>query len=359
MGLFTSKKKHESCLGIDLGSSGIKIVELKRTKFGVRLLNYGFTENTSQINHNDWDKNPEYTARVINKMLKNINAVSRTAVVALPSFSVFSSVININNSNPKELNTAINWEAKKIIPIPLEEMILDWKIIPENQKKAPENKKIKKSPRNIKVLLTGAPKTLVKKYVDIFKEAKIHLLSLETETFSLIRSLVGNDESKIMFVEIGSSTTDISIIKNIIPLLNRSIDVGGLTITKAISDNLNIGEERAEQFKYDLGISSGSNTNSAIPKTITDSISPIVNEIKHMLNLFENKNHERVEKIILSGGSALLPNLPEYLSKILNINVIIGNPWTKISYPTDLEQVLIEIGPKLAVSVGLAIRGME
>jgi type IV pilus assembly protein PilM len=171
--------------------------------------------------------------------------------------------------------------------------------------------------------------------------------------------LVGNDKSTTMLIEVGMSTTDISIISEGISILNRSIDIGGLAITRSISHNLNIGMKRAEQFKYDLGISSFDSSDNTIPKTIIESINPIINEVKHMISLFESKGNPNIEKIILSGGSSMLPNLTKYFEKIFNINVVIGDPWSRISYPVDLEPVLKEIGPRLSVAVGLAIREIE
>ncbi len=346
MSLFSS---NISYLGIDIGSSGIKIVELKKEGRDIKLLTYGFSENVNIGARQDWYDNPVKTAKVINDICKKANTISRSAVSATPTFAVFTSVINLTGiSSNKDIDSAVQWEAKKVIPLPLEEMDLDWK-------KIEENKKDKKN-KDVKVLLLGAPKALVSKYVKIFREAQINLLGLETETFSLISSLLGNDKSTVMILEIGTNTTDISIVSDQIPLLNRSIDVGGMTITNAISNNLSIGLERAEQFKYDLGISSINSGEEGVPKTILDSISPIVNEAKYAINLFESKNKSKVEKIILSGGGAMLPNLPNYLSQVLNIKVIIGNPWARISYPVELKQLLTEIGPKMSVAIGLAMR---
>jgi len=338
---------NESYLGIDIGSSSIKIVELKNQGGKVMLLTYGFSENLDDLDQTD----PNKIAGIINKICAEAGIASRKAVSALPTFSVFSSIINLAGVNKKDLPSAINWEAKKVIPLPPEEMILDWKKIENLDPGADKN--------NIKVLLTGAPRTLVKRYIEIFKSAKINLLSLETETFALIRSLLGNDKSTVMVVEIGAKTTSFTIVDQSIPTLNRSIDIGGWTITKAISHSLNIGLERAEQFKYDLGVGSFDSANNAIPTTILESISPIVNEIKYALNLFQNKNNKKVDKIILSGGSALLINFTDYLSKILNINVVAGNPWSTVSYPMDLKPLLDEIAPRMAIAIGLALREME
>jgi type IV pilus assembly protein PilM len=346
MGLFT---KGASFLGVDIGTFGVKIVELKKEGGKAKLFSYGFSEH-KEIESKDNRKNdPTYIAGVINKIWQKAGMVSRNAVAALPTFSVFSSVLNLSNVSKNDLKSAVHWEAKKVIPLPLDDMILDWKEIKEdNQDK-----------KNLKVFLTGAPRVLVKKYIEIFKKAQINLLSLETETFSLIRSLLGNDKSTVMIVEIGANTTDIAIVDKSIPILSRSIDIGGLTITKAISSSLNIGIERAEQFKYDLGISSFESDSSIIPKTITETISPIINEIKYTLNLFQSKNERQVEKIIFSGGSALLIDFASYLSKILDKKVIIGDPWSRVSYPVDLKPTLDEIGPRMSIAIGLALREIE
>jgi len=356
MGMFSSSST-PSFLGIDIGSTSIKIVELRKEAGQAKLLTYGFSDNTKVLPAG-WQNDPKYVAAVIKKICNEAGVTSTTAVSALPTFSVFTSILNLSSVNKKDMDSAVHWEAKKVIPLPLDEMILNWNVLSDGSIQSPEKEK-QTTVKNVKILLTGAPKTLVKKYVDIFKEAKINLLSLETETFSLVRSLVGNDKSPLMLVEIGAGTTDIAIINNGIPILNRSIDVGGIKISKEISNFSNIGLEKAEQFKFDLGASAMDSENDEIPQIVTESVAPIVNEIKYALNLFHDKYNLSAEKIILSGGSALLPNLVGYLSKVLNIKVIIGDPWSRISYPVDLAPLLNEIGPRMSVAIGLAMRELE
>jgi len=344
-----------SYMGIDIGSTGIKIVELKKESNKIKLVSYGFSESEKSQTV-DWQNNPELSAKVIKKIIREAGISAQSAISALPTFSVFSSILNLSNVSKKDIASAIHWEAKKVIPLPLEDMILDWKEIDASIK---EKSNKKNNVNNVKVLLTGAPRVLVKKYIEIFKLAKINLLSLETETFSLIRSLLGNDKSTIMLVEIGASTTDVSVVDSIIPILNRSIDVGGEKITEAISKNLNISLDKSEQFKYDLGVSAIASPGSKAPKAIIDAVSPVVNEIKYAINHFQDKNNKKIEKIVLSGGSALLPDLTKYLAKILDMKVIIGDPWSRVSYPKELKPLLQEIGPRLAVAIGLAIRELE
>ena len=338
-------------LGIDIGDSSLKMVELKKKGKQILLSNYAFSENVSEVNFNKIE-DIKYLASAINKVREDAGIKSRRAVVALPTFSVFSSIININNFDQKNLSAAVAEEAKKVVPLPLEEMTIDWRVVPDANGKIPTR-------GNLRIFLTGSPKKLVKRYVDIFKEAKLSLMSLETETFSLVRSLVGNDKSTVMVVEIGANSTDISIVSESIPVLNRSLAVCSSTITKALAEKMGVDFAQAEQFKIDMVGALGEHEadhEKEVPKLITNTIAPIITEIKYMLEFYYSQNKQPVEKIILSGGGSLFLGLADYLSKVLDINVIIGDPWSRVQYPAELEPVLKEVGPKLSVAIGLALR---
>ncbi|PKM91785.1 hypothetical protein CVU82_01085 [Candidatus Falkowbacteria bacterium HGW-Falkowbacteria-1] len=346
MGIFSSSNDNHF-LGIDIGNSSLKMVELLKKGKKISLSNYGFSENIEGADFT-YSDDVAFLAKSIVKLKNDLGIKTTRANASLPSWSVFSSVINLYNFDKKKINEQIVEEAKKVIPLPLEEMVLDWKVIP--------NKKNNKN--NVKVFLTGSPKKLIKKYIDVFKEAKITLANLETETFSLIRSLLGNDSSTVMIVEMGENSTDFSIVKESIPFLNRSINVSGRTISEGIGAKMGINLEQSEQFKFDLGISN-ENKKAEIPKFIVDAVSPIVNEIKYMVDLYYNGNNDSIEKIVLSGGGCLLYNFAEHLESVLNMKVIIGNPWFKVSHPLELEPVLYETGPKLSAAIGLALRGAD
>ncbi len=350
MGLF-SLSGDNLFLGIDIGDSSLKMVELKKQGHKMYLSNYAFSENVSEVNFTKIAQT-DYLAKAINKVKIEAGINSRKVTASLPTFAVFSSIINLSNVDKKDMISVINEEAKKIIPLPPEEMILDWKIIPEEKAKGDKT-------NNRKIFLTGSPKKLVRKYIEVFKKAKLNLVSLETETFSLVRSLVGDDKSTVMIVEIGANSTDLSIVRESIPVLNRSLAVCATTVTEALAKRLNLDYTQAEQFKLDLSIDLGTDSKEELPQLITSTLEPIVTEMKYMMEFYRSQNNGEIEKIILSGGGALLLNLSEYFSKRLDVKVIIGDPWDRINYPSDLEPILKEIGPKLAVAIGLAMREIE
>lgn len=346
MGLFSSSKKY---LGVDIGSLGVKIIELSSEGDGVSLRNYGFNELKIDQAVLGGPVDVIGISKSIANICKKAEITTKDAVVALPTFSVFSSVLTLVDMPDKSLDSAVQWEAKKIIPLPLEEMVLDWKRIPKD-KNAPDQE-------NVQVLITGAPRSLVNSYIEIFKKAQLNLISLETETFSLIRSILGGDKSTVMIVDMGANTTDIAIIEKSIPILSRSIETAGITITRKIQEELKMDIHKAEQFKCDLGLSSGEEN---LPNIIKTEVLPIINEIKYLLNAFEEKNNSnKVDKIILSGGGSKLLNFDKFLSAELNKTVILGNPWDRVIYPYDLESVLEDIGPRMSVAIGLGMRELS
>ncbi len=364
----------ESYVGVDIGTSSIKVVELKKRQNKVALVTYGFSDRLIS-NYGDANKlDIKYVTSTLENILRKSNISSKNIIASLPTFTVFSSIINLGgNLSDKDLSLSINWEAKKVIPLPLEDIVLDWQRIDENNLVKEQGKteanpaeaaapdamafgQAPKKPQVNRILLIGAPKNLIKSYAYTFKSMKLNLVSLETEIFGLIRSLVGSDKAPLMIIQIGANSTNLFIVDKGVPMLNRTIDVGGLAITKSISKNLNITLEKAEQFKYDLA---GNSSDGQLPKPITEALAPIINEAKYILGAFASKENRDIERVILTGGSSLLYGLPGYFANVLEKNVVVGDPWFRVAYPVELKPVLEQIGPRMAVAIGLAMREFD
>ena len=390
--------KKQSYLGIDLGGTSIKVVELKDAGGRPQLVTYGFIDEAYNIVKDESQEARQAIAANLKELLKKTKVTSDRAIAALPSFSVFSSVISLPAMSKKDLISAIRWEAKKFVPIPLEEMILDWEILkdlgievkPEEPKKPKEeeeeekkkefssakatedrkedknkdtDKKEKKSDKkgtagkgNIKVLLTAAPKNLVNRYVELFKEIGLQLVGLETESFALERSLVGNDRNPVMAIDIGNRATSVMIFSEGVPIHYRGIDVGGNSITKSLVETMGLTAEQAEQFKRDMGVSVTEETIDKLPQPVRYVINSIVNEIRYILNIYQSQNKKPITKVILTGGSSFLANLTNYIQNIFNIKAYIGDPWARVIHPVEIDSFLKELGPRLSVAIGLAMR---
>lgn len=355
MGLFSKTPAKQSYIGLDVGYSGIKLVELMNEKGRARLVTYAY----AALPATDLDaafQEPEKLAAFVKKMVQKAKCTTKVAIAALPISSVFSSIISVPAANEKELKEAIQWQAKKLIPVPLEEISLDSKTI-DTGAGGDGGKKV------TRVLLTGAPKNLVQRYIDLAKKTGLELISLETEAFAQIRALIGKDRSSIMVIDIGAMRTNISIIEKGIPFLNRSIATGGLAITTTISKTLGIAFEQAEHMKRDIRAMQQFSQAGDLSPMLTTLLKPILDEIRYSFNLYQGQSDDgqqkRIDKIILTGGGALLPRLPEFLTSLMNVNTYLGDPWARVVYPVDLRPVLDEIGPRFAVAIGCAMRDIE
>jgi len=391
MSLFSSSKSY---LGIDLGSASLKLVELKSDRGRARLVTYGFYERPlGEEVTESLKEQPEHTAKLLKEVMSKAGVTTKKAVAALPTFNVFSSILSLPKLPTKELDKAIRIEAKKVVPLAIDDMILDWKIIETDESREKKNSQastnqeangpdvsedmirefgtrgiiLKKGTPFLRILLTAASKKHVQRYLDIFQKAGLTLLSLETEAFALTRSLVGRDKSAVMIADIGATNTDITVIDHGIPVLNRSINIGGVQISKAIGGALGLNLIEAEQTKKDVGLGF-IQPGASFPSYLNEVIIPIVKELRYAMAEFVTQCQKgqsaivrapedcQVEKIIISGGSAVMPGLPEYLADQLKRNVYVGDPWARVIYPNELQPVLAEIGSKFNVAVGLAMR---
>lgn len=371
MGMFDAlfKPKPQGFLGVDVGSSGFKVVELSSDKGRPQLMTYGYSEPKPGTMAPLLLEDPKASGELLASICKQAGTKAVQAMAALPAGSVFSAIIAVprrGNEGPKELKPLIDAQVAKLAPLPLADMVIYSTFIDDlsvQGGKAPATVPgAPAAPKRdyVRVLVTGAPKSLVQKYLEMFRAANLELKAIDSEAFALIRALVGKDKSTVAVLDIGSKRTNITIVEKGIPFVTRSINIGGDAITKRIMEQMKVPEDQAEQIKIDLSAAEGGNE--VMPPAIEAVVQPIIHEIKFAFQLYANmelKDAQRVEKLIVTGGSSQLPRLPAALSAALNLNVYRGDPWARVVYPADLRPVLDEIGPRLAVAVGLAMRDIE
>ncbi|EKD33033.1 MAG: hypothetical protein ACD_76C00101G0005 [uncultured bacterium] len=362
--MFMFHAKQDSYIGVDIGSSGVKISEVLNQKGRARLLTYGWSEYEDSVSLLD---RPDDAASLIARVWKESGAKTTKAVAALQMQSVFSVIVTVPAvKDEKALKPMIEAQIRKLIPSPLEDLVIDSKILDEKGageqqgQKPSETEKGQASPnKNIRVLVTGAPRKIVSAYVDIFKKAKLELVALETETFALVRSLVGKDKSSILIIDIGSQRTNMAVVEKGVPFVERNAKIGGDDFTSAIAGKLSISTKDAAQIKKDFSVS---DDKSALRPMLEQVFKPLINEIQYTFDIYStdsNVEKKRVDKIILTGGSSHIPALADFISELFHLNVYVGDPWARVVYPPDLRPALDAIGPKFAVSVGLAMRDID
>ena len=358
MGFFHKKETH-GFLGVDIGTSGIKLVELAPHKDRPVVLTYGFTQwHTGQEPFSFLD-DPVRAGKLLQDLHKQTGATSRKAMASLPLSTVFSGIIAVPNmKTEREMRSLIDAQVAKLTPIPLSDMSIDPTYI---DGKPWEGSSPKLKERGFsRVLVTGASRTQLQKYIDLFKAAQIELPAIDTESFALIRSLVGKDPGASLLMDIGSMRTNFTIVENGTPFLTRSVNIGGHLITRQIMDQMHVNQDDAERMKMDLSSFTGESVlPGGLPPVLEALMQPLTHEIRYAMQLYANmdlRESERIERVVVTGGSSLLPRIPQYLSEVLNMNVYHGDPWARTLYPEALRPVLDEIGPRMAVAIGLALR---
>lgn len=359
--MFLFKKQPASCLGIDVGASAVRVVELDKKEERPRLKNYGIFSIKKYLKQ-DWYKttsksdklDAQELAKIIKMTLKRAKISSKDCYLALPAYSSFFTLVDLPQMTDKEINKAVPFEARKYVPVPVSEVVLDWSLVSSINQKSQNKGKDK----NIQILLIAIPKEIVSRYQQAIQLAGLNLLSQEGESFSASRSLVGNDQSSIILIDIGARSINISIVDKGYIRVVSNLEMGGLKITKKIAEQMNINLEEAEKIKTNFNSSQLSQEKKYQLKKISQSIlDVIILEIKKIIDSYQNKYQRKIEKCILTGDSARLPELDSYFANKLSLEVSLGNPFARIVYPESLGPAIGDLNSSLAVAIGLAMKG--
>ena len=357
------KGKRNHFIGVDFGTSSIKVVELSYNDKKTYLTNYGVVDlDCFNVFSQQGDlQNLPYEEKLnsaLKKLLEKMHIKNGTAYVSIPGFSGLITIIELPDMQDKELAEAIQFEAHKYIPSSLDEVVMSWEIIEHlNNNNLSLAQTIGKSEgKRIRVLLVAAPKRDIEHYNRLVSNTKLKVEAVELETFSIARSLVYDDNGNFLIIDIGTRATNIILVEKGVVIVNRNIDAGGNEITMAISDSMNISKQRAENFKKgerDL-------LNSKESYLVIPVLEFIANESKRILNSYKLKNKDvRIDGILLSGGTSKMKGLEEYFTRSLESKVTLGNPWQHIVAEGETSVLIKNLGVSFSVAIGLALRGME
>jgi type IV pilus assembly protein PilM len=350
-------------LGIDFGMSHVKAVELTIKNDRPYLLNYGevLVDFSDIQDITTQSQTPEEKIRsLLVALLQKMAPKSDSAYVAMPGFSGLITLIELPKMSKADLDHAVQFEAQRYIPSPLSEVVLSWDIISGQPANETHDKKETtppvKSSENLEILLVAALHREVEKYEHYIAASTLKMEMLELETFSLARSLAPESGGTILIIDIGSRSTNLILVENGLIKINRNINAGGHEITTTISEALNVTWERANMIKVgdkDFLI----NKESTI---VFPSLELVISESQRMLMAYKEKHKDsHVDKLILSGGTSRMKGIEEYFSKTLNIETIIGNPWSRIFYDEKLSGAISQLGASYSVAIGLALAGIE
>ena len=342
MGLFTSDTTY---FGLDIGSTAIRFVQLKRGGGNPVLVNYGQISMPIGLSSSDAAGDRDKVAELVKQLLKEKRVTEKNAVVGLASNKIFASVITTPKLDNAELAKAIKFQAEQYIPMAVDQVKLDYAVVDAS-----------KDGKSLEVLLVAAPTTVVTKYAEIIDKSGLEPLALEANAIAVSRALVQSKDIAAVILDLSSVDSDITIISNQTPRLMRSVPVGDQTFVRAVSQELGLDEGQAAQFVAKFGLTQ-TKLEGQVYKAIKPNLDSLVSEIKKSVQFYSSRYPgQKLEKLVITGGATSIPELAAYFATATGMPVEFGNAWAGVSYPSNLQDELAGISRDFAAAVGLALR---
>jgi len=360
-----SSKSDLSVIGVDIGSSSIKVVQMRRKGGKAILETYGELSlgPYAGIEVGRATKlEPAKLVEAINDVLKASNATTKSVALSIPMRQSLVAVIRMPQMQEKQLAQMIPIEARKYIPVPITEVSLDWFVIPKVEAEPDDFEGVPEGQHKIpqiEVLVVAIHNDVLQSFGTIIGSSELDASFFEIEMFSTVRSVIeSGDNTPVMMCDFGAGATKVYMVERGIIRDSHVMNKGSQDITLAISQSMGLSIEFAEKLKRNYGKNTREQ-DEQIKQIIDLNISPILSEINSVLVNFQKKYNKNVTKVYLVGGGALLNGLEQQAQQKLSIPVFHGQPFSKLETPAFLEGVLKQQGLAFATAVGLGLRKLH
>lgn len=363
------KSPEESVIGIDVGTSSIKVVQLRKKKGRAVLETYGELSlgpyaglALGQVTNLPAEK----IAEAIKDVLKESNVTSNSAGVSIPFKSSLVSLIELPPVEQKQLQEMIPIEARKYIPVPISEVTMDWWVVPTEfdhdldfvQSVDDDNNEIKPETKKVQVLVVSIHNDVLSTYSTIVKNAMLNTSFFEIEMFSSTRALLSGETTPVLIFDMGASSTKIYILERGVVKYSHIINRGSQEITVSISKGLNIPFDRAEHVKRNLGSGTPAEEKD-IYEIMSLTLDFIFSEANTVILNYQRKFNKAISKVILTGGGVAMKGVFELARANFQTEVVMGDPFNKVESPAFLEDVLKVTGLEFSTALGLALRKLQ
>jgi len=361
--------EESSAIGIDIGSSAIKVVEIKKRGGRAILETYGsialgpyVTLDAGRTTNAPVEK----IAEALTEVLKQAGVTQTSGGFAIPVQSSLIFTIELPVAvKETEMTAIVSTEARKYIPVAITEVALDYYILPQKEASFEElNTALNNSETPLKVeektmvLVVATQNDVIAKYRSIVSQASLLASFFEIEIFSSIRSNFEHELSPVLLIDFGASRTKLSIVEFGMVKSYHTIERGGSDISDSISKSLSISFAEAEKMKKEFGLF-GNPAEKSLTDIIKIHIDYIFSETNNVLLGYEKKHNRAISKVIFSGGGSQMKGLAEVAANNFRAEIEIGHPFSKVNAPAFLEKVLETMGPEFAVAIGLALRKLQ
>ncbi len=357
--LFGATEKGKSVLGVDVGSSSIKVVQIRKEGGVAKLETYGELALGPYADAEIGQAtklSPETVAQGLTDLIREAKVTATDCGVSIPFSRSLVTLIELpRRDDPTEQRTVIELEARKYIPVPITEVQLDWFVVPDPLASAEEEKKKK----TVKVLLVAVHNdelTFLQKVIEL---AKLSATFYEIEIFSTIRAVIEEPVKPVMILDIGASSTKLYIVERGVIAVSHTIPEGGQQVTRTIASTAHIPLAKAESLKKQFGFAPEEGEGIYAKQAIELVFTRIFEDARRVVTQFESATHRVVSSIALTGGGGVTPALGVYAKSRFLLDVQVADPFGKTDAPAFMRPVLQEIGPEFSVAVGLALRKLE
>lgn len=339
-------------VGLDIGNHSIKVAQVKWGGKVPALAAIGSAPTPFGVIGSESEDHQKQLASQIQQAIRSSGANTRKVVAALPEASIFTQLITIPKVEDKKIDEVLNWEAKKYVPVPMDEVRSDRIFIGERY--------INNAPY-LDFFFIAAPNKLIERFMKVFNFAGVEPIALETESVAITRALwlgkVGQEAGSTMILDLGANSTDMCVVQNGLLLFSQSLATGSDALTKALATQFGLEMVQAEEYKKSYGL-----VESQLEGKISNSLKPImgviVSEVKKTLDFFRSRFAQSTpNRLLLVGDAALLPGLLEYLTTQLGIETSLADPLENLKVDKSMKSRLEQISSVgHCVSVGLALK---
>lgn len=330
-------------VAIDLGSYAVKAIQGK-PGHQTQITRAFETFNPSGMNTPADEVSTEKLAELVKNLFADHSLDIGNVHLSLPESLVSTKIISIPPLSDAELASAIQWQAEQYIPIPKDELTLEYQVLYRPDRRE------KNTP--MRVLLIGARKIVIEKYLDIFLRIGIEPTVLETQTLSLFRSLQFSvQDPPSLIVDMGASATHMAVVHQGELAFVYSYPSGGQVLSRALEQSLQLDSKQAEQYKRSYGLDA-----TQLQGKIREILLPVLNltlmEIQKAIQFYATQMPpNRISRLLLAGGASQLPGLVQFVTEQLGIEVLMATPFAPAV--GDIPQAN---QPAYAVAMGLLMR---
>jgi len=341
-------RRGKSAVGLDIGSSAIKVAELETGKDGARLLKYGVVELLPEAIVEGEIMDRQMVVEAVQNLLERCGIKQRQVATGIAGRGVIVKRITMDRLDPKDAREAIHWEAEQHVPYDISDVSLDFEILG-----------VDAGPTKMQVLLVAAKKELVTTHADLIREAGLDPSLIDVNSFAVQNAAESNyefaREETIAFVNVGAELTNVNIVRDGIPLYTQDLSIGGQSFIEGLQKRYQINRDEAVAACKE-GEDAGSVDIAAAVRSFGDEIGLGIE--RSLAYLKSNGEADRVDRIFVCGGGARIRGLAHVLAERQRVSVELVDPLRRISYTPDVfggDDPKV-VGPQLTVAIGLALR---